>query len=184
MPEIPPPPPHHTPKTSQPRIVNWYVRPTTAGAYEWRGTYGCSDEWLAGDPGWARDPDGPDVMGRLAVPLSRCLYVEGEHASVHVTVDDLREGRIAERTWTLIGAGEPVSALEAAKIAGVKEPTWRGYVSRGQAPSADYPTDAHGAVSARFGGPWWKGSTVKGWADSRVGQGARTDLRQEDREEG
>ena len=46
--------------------------------------------------------------------------------------------------------------------------TFRGYVSRGQAPA---PVEKIGRT------PLWKRSEIVAWANNRPGQGARTDIR-------
>lgn len=185
----------HTPQSAltkdHPRAVYYFLRsdspdlqarysaddPITDEGFRLRGQFGCSDEWLAEHPGWAEDCDGPEVMGRLAVELSRSNYPEGATVEVRAVSHDLHDGVIADRTWTVIGAGEPISSTEAADIVGIKRSTWRSYVARGQAPAPDYPHDAHGALTPRFPGPWWKQSTIEAWTMSRPGAGARTDLR-------
>ncbi len=55
-----------------------------------------------------------------------------------------------------------LTLAEAAERAGVKEPTWRAYVSRGQAPK-------HDERDPETGRPLWRESTLSGWA--RPGRG-------------
>lgn len=57
---------------------------------------------------------------------------------------------------------------EAAELAGVKEKTWSGYVTRGQAPS---PTRHVGRT------PLWDEAEVTEWVAARPGQGARKTTR-------
>jgi hypothetical protein len=64
---------------------------------------------------------------------------------------------------------ERLTAAEAAARAGISEGTWKGYVSRGQAPVADWRDLASGRAA-------WAATTVDAWLAARPGQGARTDL--------
>ncbi|MBT0771782.1 hypothetical protein KIH74_22770 [Kineosporia sp. J2-2] len=74
--------------------------------------------------------------------------------------------------WTL--TYEPLVVIEedrlsgpaVARILGIESGTWRGYVSRGQAPAPD----GHSGD----GRPYWTLATLQSW--QRPGQGARTDL--------
>ncbi len=61
-----------------------------------------------------------------------------------------------------------ITNAEAAVVAGVAASTWRNYVAHGRAPAPD------GRLGAT---PWWYRSTVTAWAETRPGQGARTDLK-------
>jgi hypothetical protein len=57
---------------------------------------------------------------------------------------------------------------QAATRAGVAASTWRSYVSRGQAPSADERDE--------WGHPRWNESTVDYWLATRPGQGVKKHL--------
>lgn len=60
-----------------------------------------------------------------------------------------------------------LTASEAAALAGVTAPTFRGYVVKGYAPQPDL----------HFGRtPGWRRETIELWLSSRPGQGRRTDL--------
>lgn len=64
----------------------------------------------------------------------------------------------------------------AAAYVGVRPGTWRPYVLRGKAPEPD-----RREISSGHALPVWKRSTLDEWLAARPGQGARTDLPQEDR---
>jgi hypothetical protein len=66
-------------------------------------------------------------------------------------------------------AFEWLECAEAAGRAEVKEPTWRAYVSRGQAPG-------HGRRNPLTGRQEWSAAAVDAWLAGRPGSGARTDL--------
>lgn len=66
------------------------------------------------------------------------------------------------------GAGMSLTAVEAARLAGVAESTWRAYVARGQAPA---PTAWDPSTGRRV----WDTAEVQSWLSSRPGAGARTD---------
>ncbi|MCD5310866.1 helix-turn-helix transcriptional regulator [Kineosporia babensis] len=78
--------------------------------------------------------------------------------------------------WTL--ASEELSIIEedrlpgpaVAELLGIASGTWRGYVSRGQAPAPD--------GRSGDGRPYWTTATLDAW--DRPGQGARTDLHTDD----
>jgi hypothetical protein len=55
-----------------------------------------------------------------------------------------------------------------AALLGVGPATWRGYVSRGQAPAADDPDDGNPNEWRR--NPRWRRSTVEAWRKARRGQ--------------
>lgn len=59
-------------------------------------------------------------------------------------------------------------AQQCADHIGATPVTWRGYVSRGQAPRSV------GELDART--PLWDADAVRNWNADRPGQGARTDL--------
>lgn len=56
---------------------------------------------------------------------------------------------------------------QVAALLGVKAATWRGYVSRGQAPAPDDPDDGRPAERRT---PRWRRSTVETWREARRGQ--------------
>lgn len=98
----------------------------------------------------------------------------GPHKSAYATPLEYLEAELKK-----IDAGwwvdELVHAGEAAKMAGASAATWRGYVSRGQAPAPDEPGDL--SMPARSRRPRWRRSTIARWMAERPGSGSRTDLR-------
>ena len=67
-------------------------------------------------------------------------------------------------------AAKKLGNVEAAGLLGLAASTWRAYVARGLAPEPDGREEVSGT-------PWWYESTVEGFKRSRLGRGARTDLR-------
>ncbi len=57
-----------------------------------------------------------------------------------------------------------------AALLGIGDATWRGYVSRGQAPAPDDPDDGR-PPNRRT--PRWRRATVEQWQATRPGQGRR-----------
>jgi hypothetical protein len=62
---------------------------------------------------------------------------------------------------------EKLTISQVAERLGIAPSTWRGYVSREQAPRAD------GQFDRRT--PWWWDTTIDNW--KRPGPGTRTDLK-------
>ncbi|MEU5163922.1 hypothetical protein AB0G74_30500 [Streptomyces sp. NPDC020875] len=94
--------------------------------------------------------------------------------SLQVTVELMRLGVSREKVldlmcWTekedrerVVRLWDNVTVAQAAALAGIGPGTWRGYVSRNQAPRPDH----------RIGGdPMWTIETVMEWADNRPGPG-------------
>lgn len=65
------------------------------------------------------------------------------------------------------GTPAQLGVADVAALTGIARSTISSYRSRGRMPTADGSTPE---------GPWWYVDTIRAWAQSRPGQGARTDL--------
>lgn len=146
--------------------------------------FGCSDEWLAANPGYLDDIDDDLIRQRMDRDFDPNAYEEGDEIEIHVTLHHFGRGVVAERSYSITGTAimeEVLDSSECAARAGIGPGTWRGYVSRGQAPAADVPADARLVPwRPRKDAPYWRLSTFNHWLNNRLGAGHRSDLDKDD----
>lgn len=93
---------------------------------------------------------------RLAELLDRFQLSTRTEAEIGRLMLDRREAIDEATSRMAVDRGPLVDSADAAKLANVVPPTWRAYVSRGQAPAAD-------------AGNRWYPVTVRAWLASRPG---------------